>query len=145
MNTATSRRIVTQRVEDLLRLADQAEAKGVRILLTADGEHFATSASTPTMLHRVSEHGCDCRGFSCWGRCSHHSLLLSQLGLIPDLEPAPAATVSCPTCGGRGIDPACTGHPVSGMVIHCPCYQCQGAGTATVEVVIAERPARAAA
>ncbi len=84
MNTATTRRVSTQRVEDLHRLANQAEQKGIRILLTSDGSHFATSASNPTMLHRVSEHGCDCRGFSYWGRCSHHALLLSQLGLIQD-------------------------------------------------------------
>ncbi len=86
MNTVVSRRVSTQRVEDLLRLADQGERKGIKILLTADGEHFATSTSNPTMLHRVNEHGCDCKGFASWGRCSHHALLLSQLGLIPDPE-----------------------------------------------------------
>ncbi len=151
MDTRTQRRVNVQRSEDLARLADQGERKGIRILLTADGAHFATSASTPTMLHRVSEQGCDCRGYQAWHRCMHHSLLLSQLGRIPDPEPtvnvtevvildaqpAPASVGSCSMCGGRGIDPDCAGHPVAGMTIHCPCYQCQGAGTATVDVVLA--------
>ncbi len=111
MSTATSRRISTQRVEDLHRLANQAEQKGVEILLTTDGEHFATSTSTPTLLHRVSERGCDCKGFASWGRCSHHALLLSQLGLIPDPEPTVNVTevviieqpAPCRSCRGEGF------------------------------------------
>ncbi len=141
MQTTTSRRIVTQRAEDLARLAGQAEHRGVRILLTADGEHFATSSSSAVTLHRVSPAGCDCRGFAYWGRCTHHSLLLAELGQLPAVEPAPV--VVCPACGGRGVDPACHGHRVAGGVVTCPCERCQGAGT--VAPTITERPARLAA
>ncbi len=121
----TQTRITTQRVEDLLRLADQAEARGIRILLTADGEHFATSSSDPTTLHRVSRQGCDCKGFSCWQRCSHHSLLLSQLDLIPDVDPD-AATNERPAercrCGGQGYTFAYTGGHLSDWVaVPCSC------------------------
>ncbi len=130
MNTAVTRRIGTQRVEDLHRLANQAEAKGVRILLTADGEHFATSTSNPTTLHRVSEQGCDCRGFSYWGRCSHHSLLLSQLGLIPDPTPAVEVVVlderpaPCRSCRGAGFTRAYFGGKLSDWIaIPCGCRE----------------------
>ncbi len=128
MNTATSRRIGTQRAEDLHRLANQAEQKGIRILLTADGEHFATSTSNPTTLHRVSEHGCDCKGFAYWGRCSHHALLLSQLGLIPDPEPVVTEVViieqpaSCRSCRGEGWIRMSTGAGLADWVaVECRC------------------------
>ncbi len=131
MNTAVSRRIVTQKAEDLHRLANQAEQKGVKILLTADGEHFATSASNPTMLHRVSEHGCDCKGFAYWGRCSHHALLLSQLGLIPDPDPVVTEVVildeqpaPCRSCKGEGFVRAFFGGKLSDWVaIPCSCRE----------------------
>ncbi len=128
MNTAVTRRIVTQKAEDLLRLADQAERRGVRILLTSDGSHFATSASNPTMLHRVSEHGCDCRGYQAWHRCMHHSLLLSQLGLIPDPTPAVEVVIlderpaPCRSCKGEGFVRAFFGGKLSDWVaIPCQC------------------------
>jgi hypothetical protein len=131
MDTATTRRIGTQRVEDLHRLADQGERKGIRILLTADGEHFATSTSNPTTLHRVSEHGCDCKGFAYWGRCSHHALLLSQLGLIPDPEPVVAAVVilgeqpaPCRSCHGEGFVRASVGGRLADWVaVPCSCRE----------------------
>ncbi len=128
MNTV-ERRVVTQRAEDLLRLADQAERKGVKILLTADGEHLATSTSNPTMLHRVSEQGCDCKGFAAWQRCTHHSLLLSQLGLIPDPQPVVADVViieqpaSCRSCRGEGFTQAYVGGGLSDWVA-VPCMGC---------------------
>ncbi len=126
MNTATIRRIVTEKAEDLHRLADQGERKGVKILLTADGEHLATSTSNPTMLHRVSEQGCDCKGFAAWGRCSHHSLLLSQLGLLPDPEPVVTAVViepaPCRLCRGEGFVRSYTGDKLSDWVaVPCGC------------------------
>ncbi len=131
MNTATTRRIGTQRAEDLLRLADQGERKGIRILLTADGEHLATSTSNPTMLHRVSEQGCDCKGFAYWGRCSHHALLLSQLGLIPDPEPVVTEVVvldgrpaPCRSCRGAGFTRAYVGGRLSDWIaIPCGCRE----------------------
>ncbi|MDP9357657.1 MAG: hypothetical protein M3R02_20695 [Chloroflexota bacterium] len=131
MNTAVTRRVSAQRVEDLLRLADQGERKGIRILLTEDGAHFATSASDKTRLHRVSPDGCDCRGYQAWHRCMHHSLLLSQLGLIPD--PAPAVTevvvldeqpAPCRSCRGAGYVRAYVGGGLSDWIpVPCGCRE----------------------
>jgi hypothetical protein len=117
-------RIQVQKAEDLLRLAGKAEQAGVKILLTADGEHLATSASNPTALHRVSEHGCDCKGFSYWQRCTHHSLLLSQLGLVPDMEDVVVdeAPAPCRSCRGSGVTRAYTGGNLSDWVaVPCRC------------------------
>ncbi len=127
----TQVRVETQRAEDLRRLADQAERRGVRILLTSDGSHFATSASNPTALHRVSEQGCDCKGFAYWQRCSHHSLLLSELGLIPDLDPVVTdvviveAPAPCRSCRGSGFVRMTTGPALADWVI-APCTACTG-------------------
>ncbi len=127
----TQTRIVTQKAADLHRLANQAESRGIRILLTADGEHFATSTSNPTTLHRVSEQGCDCKGFSYWGRCSHHALLLSQLGLIPDPEPVVTEVViiegpaPCRACRGTGFVRMTTGPGLADWVT-APCTACPG-------------------
>ncbi|MDP9366813.1 MAG: hypothetical protein M3Q03_00820 [Chloroflexota bacterium] len=139
MQTTQTRRPVRPTTPaDLWRLADQARTNGVRLLSEGlSGERFATSATDPGTVYRLTAYSCTCRGFTHHQRCQHHSLLLAELGWLPDLDPAPVATVSCPTCGGRGIDPACTGHPVAGMTIHCPCYACQGAGTVAVSVVLA--------
>ncbi len=128
---STQTRIATQRAEDLHRLADQGERKGIRILLTTDGEHFATSSSDPTTLHRVSQQGCDCRGFSYWQRCSHHLLLLSELGLIPDIEPVVAdvviaeAAAPCRECRGSGYVRVVTGSRLSDWMMT-PCLACTG-------------------
>jgi len=130
MDQTIERRIETQRAEDVARLADKAEREGVRVLLTADGEHFATSRSNPTALHRVGVDRCDCRGWLVWGRCGHNALLQSQLGLVPDpesdSEPEPedtnnvnilhqmvpanilsnvkeVPTARCPSCAGKGF------------------------------------------
>ncbi len=128
MNTATSRRIATQRAEDLHRLANQAEAKGLEILLTEDGAHFATSASDKTRLHRVSPAGCDCRGYQAWHRCMHHSLLLSQLGLIPDPTPAVEVVILdeqpalCRSCRGAGYVRAYIGGGLADWIaVPCGC------------------------
>ncbi len=126
MDMQTQTRIGRQRTEDLIRLADQAEQRGIVIRMTLDGEMLATSVSNPTLLHRVTRETCDCRGFRCWGRCTHHALLLSQLGEIPDLAPT---FVACPVCHGSGIDPECSGHRVAGGTATCPCYGCRGNGT----------------
>ncbi len=131
VQTSTARRISTQRMEDLLRLAAQGERKGIKILLTEDGAHFATSASDKTRLHRVSPADCDCRGYQAWHRCMHHSLLLSQLGLIPDPEPAVTEVVvldeqpaSCRSCKGEGFVRAYFGGRLSDWVaIPCSCRE----------------------
>ncbi len=123
---------------DLWRLADQARTNGVRLFTeAATGARFATSATEPGTVYYVTGLSCTCRGFCYAGRCQHHSLLLAELGWLPDLEPVPAAIVTCPPCGGRGIDPACAGHSVAGMTVHCPCFACDGVGTVTVSVVLA--------
>ena len=84
MTTTTEARIAIQHVEDIARLADQAVRNGVRILVTRDGAHFATSDVDPTRLHRLTPDGCDCNRFRWFGRCPHHALLLAELGLIED-------------------------------------------------------------
>src|SRR5215203_2722089 len=91
MTQAIIARIATQRAEDVRILANQAERAGIRILATNDGEHFASTPFDPTYLYRLTLTGCDCLYFACFGRCIHHALLLSELGLIEDVEPAAAA------------------------------------------------------
>ncbi len=128
MDTRTQRRVNVQRSEDLARLADQAERRGVRILLTSDGQHFATSASNPTTLHRVSPQGCDCKGFTYWRRCQHHSLLLAELGRLPDVEAAVTdvviveAPAPCRACRGAGWIRMSTGAGLADWVaVECSC------------------------
>ncbi len=124
---ATIRRIVSQKSEDLHRLADQGERRGIRILLTADGEHLATSATNPTLVHRVNERSCDCRGYFYWGRCTHHALLLSQLGALPDPEPdvlvSERPSDRC-RCGGAGFTKTYTGGGLDNWIATpCRCTQ----------------------
>ena len=82
---------------DLHRLAAQARAKGVTLLQEcAPGAWFATSASQPGQIHRLTGFSCDCEGFAYNDRCMHHSLLLERLGWLPGLPddeppPVPAA------------------------------------------------------
>ncbi len=109
MTTAVTRRVSTQRAEDLHRLANQGERKGVKILVDPrTGQHVATSASDPTRCYHVDvERGCTCPGYAAWQRCQHHALLLSQLGLIPDPDPVVTAVViesaPCRSCRGEGF------------------------------------------
>ncbi len=105
--------VVTRRV-DLWRLAELAERRGIRILVEPiSGEHFATSGSKVNTLYRLTHYSCTCKGFIVWQRCSHHSLLLAQLGWLPDPEsepdPSPASPalpvpelVRCGDCDGTG-------------------------------------------
>ena len=86
---------------DLWRLAEQGHRNGVRILTECvSGERFATSASEPGTVYRLTAHSCTCKGFDFHGRCQHHSLLLAQLGWLPDPEPEPnpPAPVVAPRC-----------------------------------------------
>ncbi len=99
---------------DLWRLAEQAEQRGIRILVEPiSGEHFATSRSKANILYRLTHHSCTCKGYMRWQRCSHHSLLLAQLGWLPDPEPEPDPSpaspalpvpelVRCGDCDGTG-------------------------------------------
>ena len=77
-------RIESQRIEDLHRLANQAERAGVRILSTKDGESLATCPGNASLLYRLTPESCDCLHFVAFGRCPHHSLHLAELGLIPE-------------------------------------------------------------
>ncbi|HEV2107656.1 MAG TPA: hypothetical protein VGR16_05290 [Thermomicrobiales bacterium] len=129
MDTTTERRIVRHRVEDLTRLADQGERKGVRILLSPAGQHIATSASDPTRCYRVDLNGCECKGFAFWGRCQHHSLFLAELGRL-DPEPTPPAaalTVQCESCSGRGYRRWSIGGGLSDWEV-APCRACGSTG-----------------
>ncbi|MDP9370507.1 MAG: hypothetical protein M3Q03_19935 [Chloroflexota bacterium] len=131
MNTATTRRIAQTTAEDLHRLADQGERNGIRILVDhRTGQHVATSASDPTRCYHVdAERGCTCKGFAYWGRCQHHSLLLSELGLIPDPDPIVTNVVvldehpaPCRACRGAGFRRAYTGGGLSDWVaVPCSC------------------------
>ncbi len=98
---------------DFWRLAEEAERRGIRVLVEPiSGEHFATSASKENILYRLTHYSCTCKGFLHWQRCTHHSLLLAQLGWLPDPEPDPAPPTPalaageerepCPDCDGTG-------------------------------------------
>jgi len=131
-------------VLDLRRLAAEATKRGIRILSEPlSGEHFATSATDPTLLHRVTAYSCSCRGFTRWGRCSHFAALLASKGWLPELDPEPSAPVvmpstsipavetvvlvACPLCTGTGIDDRHGTHSVRADLLRCPV--CEGIGT----------------
>ncbi len=124
------------------RLARLAREQNVLLLTeSASGERFAMSVSQPGKIHRLTPNGfgftCSCEGFLRWNRCKHAAALLEELGWLRAVERTPASIATCPTCHGSGIDPACSGHPVAGMTIHCPCYACDGSGTVAVHLVTA--------
>ncbi len=132
--TTTAQRIGTQRAEDLLRLCRQAEQRGVRILVDhRTGAHVATSASDRSRCYHVdAERGCTCKGFGAWGRCQHHSLLLAELGLIPDVEPVVANVVvldeqpaPCRACRDSGFVRMTTGPGLADWEM-APCTKCPG-------------------
>ncbi|MDP9471000.1 MAG: hypothetical protein M3Q71_10090 [Chloroflexota bacterium] len=99
---------------DLWRLAEEAEQRGIRILVEPiSGEHFATSGSKKKIVYRLTHYSCTCKGYMRWQRCTHHSLLLAQLGWLPDPEPEPDPSpaspalpvpelVRCGDCDGTG-------------------------------------------
>ncbi|MDP9469548.1 MAG: hypothetical protein M3Q71_02630, partial [Chloroflexota bacterium] len=108
--TTITRRIAQTTAEDLHRLAGQAEAKGVRILVDhRTGAHVATSASDASRCYQVDAvRGCTCKGYVVWGRCQHHSLLLAELGRLPEVDPVVTGVVivaeqpaPCRACRGE--------------------------------------------
>ncbi|MDP9370200.1 MAG: hypothetical protein M3Q03_18335 [Chloroflexota bacterium] len=128
---------------DFWRLAAEAERRGIRILVEPiSGEHFATSGSNANILYRLTGFSCTCKGFLHWQRCTHHSLLLAQLGWLPDPEPDPdpspaspalpdPALVPCPDCDGTGRLVAFFGpNDEAGEV---DCGLCGGSGEAEPE------------
>ena len=122
---------------DLHRLAGLARDRGIRLYQErATGAWYATSATDPGAVYHLTGYSCSCPGFTAWQRCSHHAALLDRLGWLPDIAavtPAPtpitaAATAPCRACGGRGLDPACDGHPTAAGRVACECERCDGAG-----------------
>ena len=106
---------------DFWRLAEEAEHRGIRILVEPiSGEHFATSASQANILYRLTHYSCTCKGFLRWQRCTHHSLLLAQLGWLPDpgpeSEPDPDPSPASPALPAPGLVP-CTDCDATGRVI----------------------------
>ncbi len=102
---------------DFWRLAAEAEQRGIRILVEPiSGEHFATSGSKANVLYRLTGFSCTCKGYLRWQRCTHHSLLLAQLGWLPDPEPEPDPSPASPAL------------PVPELV---PCAGCDGTGRVT--------------
>jgi hypothetical protein len=100
------------------RLAKEARAKGVQVFVYPHtGEHYATSASNPGELHRVTLLSCDCPGFIRHQRCTHHSALLAEVGQLP---PLPAAPVTAIDAAGDG--------PLVCMVGTIECLTCRRCG-----------------
>src|SRR5690349_22587078 len=85
---------------------ERALENGVEILMASDdGERFATSASRLDLLHRVDPYRCSCEaGVAGDPICMHRAALRFVLGwlMLDEPEPVETATVSCPTCGGKG-------------------------------------------
>jgi hypothetical protein len=72
---------------DLHRLAEEAKRRGIQIFIENGTEaHFATSASSPDRLWRVSGLSCSCPGFVAHGRCTHFAALLADKGWLPPLD-----------------------------------------------------------
>jgi hypothetical protein len=124
------------RDEALCRLADTAMERGIHILIEPiSGEHFATSASDPTKLYRLTHYSCSCRGFMRWQRCGHHSALLAELGWLPltpepaPVPPAQTPEVPCHSCRGDGQVRAENFH---GRIELMTCWSCAGAGVEPV-------------
>jgi hypothetical protein len=86
----------------IIRLARTARERGIQVFReVTTGQWFATSASKPETLHRVTALSCDCLGFVAHQRCSHHSALLAKLGWLPVVDELPA-TMPCLACQGSG-------------------------------------------
>ena len=70
--------------ESIVRLARTAQQRGIQVFReVTTGCWFASSASKPETLHRVTAVSCDCLGFVAHQRCTHHSALLARLGWFP--------------------------------------------------------------
>ncbi|MDP9355926.1 MAG: hypothetical protein M3R02_11730 [Chloroflexota bacterium] len=119
-------RVTIQQAEDLRRLALKAERSGVRILrIDGTDRHVATSATQP-VCYAVSVAGCSCKGFLAWQRCTHHSLLLAELGRIPDVDPdvAVEAHPAPYRCGGEGFVKSYVGGGLGDWVaVPCSCIR----------------------
>lgn len=81
------------------------------------------------MLYRLHLHG-----FVRTGRCQHHSLLLAELGWLPDLDtepepptPAAPAMAVCPDCNGSKYVRIYRSGKLSDWVAG-SCHRCQNPG-----------------
>jgi hypothetical protein len=113
---------IVARPADFWRLAELARRRGIRLLLEPSSQMlFATSGTDPAVIHHVGPDGCTCPGYVQWRRCTHHALLIAQLGWLPDVDEEPTLSASspipCALCDGAGrFDP------------ETPCPVCGGAG-----------------
>jgi hypothetical protein len=89
--------------EDFHRLADLAQARGLRVFEAGPNQWFYTSHTDPFALHTVTGFSCDCRGFLHQQRCTHHAALLVHLGWLPEIEAATPTPADCPACSGCGV------------------------------------------
>ncbi len=119
----------------------KAKQEGIRLYRDRnDGRHYASSASTPGLLHYVTLASCDCIGFVHHGRCKHHSALvmahlLQQAG-TPD--PTTPAAGPCSCCHGVGTVESKRSRWVGGSqlgyrhswTVEVECEACQGTGDA---------------
>ena len=65
-------------------LLKTAESAGVRIVITRKHHrHVAIDPLSP-WAYEVDRPGCECARFALRGKCEHHALLLSELGLLED-------------------------------------------------------------
>ena len=87
--------------EVLHRLAAQAKARGIKIIQNiVTNAHFATSASRPGTLHKVTLLSCDCLGFVTHGRGTHFAAILEYYCSLPPIEPVAIAPEPDPDGGG---------------------------------------------
>jgi len=89
MSTATvvQTRAVESEAAALHRLAAQAKARGIKIIQNiVTNAHFATSASRPGTLHKVTLYSCDCAGFLRHARCVHYAAILEMYASLPVIE-----------------------------------------------------------
>jgi hypothetical protein len=91
--------------EDFHRLAELAQARGLRVFEVGPNQWFCTSRSDPFALHVVTGFSCDCRGFLHHQRCTHHVALLAHLGWLPELEAEMPDPQQCFWCSGSGRIP----------------------------------------
>ena len=109
----------------LHRLAAQAKAQGVEIVIDEDNRHWATSASRPGERYVVSLLACSCPGFIRHRRCHHLALCLAKYhSLPPSPSPRPLSTTPRPRSATSTVpgarprpsrsSPTCSASPTTG-------------------------------
>jgi hypothetical protein len=121
----TTMQTTETREEALRRLAGEAHKRRIRVVsYPPTGEVFTLSLSHPDLLHRVTPISCDCLGFSYHGRCTHHALLLEEIGTLP-AESAPMSDHGAIDHGPAVICERCDEvmEHVNGVSFRCRCGQ----------------------